>query len=101
MEKGVLLRDAKRAHRKSASVTFDAPEKERGRAGLRDDARSVNPGPDLDEVRRKERRRSEAKAAIEVCPRSCSCVFRLCVICTRDRVLSNWKALNCLFFYPF
>lgn len=68
MEKGVLLRDAKRAHRKSASVTFDAPEKERGRAGLRDDARSVNPGPDLDEVRRKERRRSEAKAAIEVCP---------------------------------
>lgn len=90
MEKGVLLRDAKRAHRKSASVTFDAPEKERGRAGLRDDARSVNPGPDLDEVRRKERRRSEAKAAIEVCLFFSPSSFD---ICTRDRVLLS--ALDC------
>ena len=66
MEKGVLSHDAKRLHRKSASVTFDAPEKERGRAGLRDDGRSAIAGPDPDETRRKERRRSEAKAAIEV-----------------------------------
>ncbi|KAI0640223.1 hypothetical protein C8Q77DRAFT_119728 [Trametes polyzona] len=54
----------RRGHRKSASVTFDEPE--RGRPGARErDAEKVE-GSDPEERRRRERRRSEAKAAIEL-----------------------------------
>ncbi|KAI0830872.1 hypothetical protein BC628DRAFT_909549 [Trametes gibbosa] len=56
----------KRGHRKSASVSFDEPE--RGRPGARDRDRDAEKaeGSDPDERRRRERRRSEAKAAIEL-----------------------------------
>lgn len=53
----------RRTHRKSASVTFDEPE--RGRPGVRGDVDNAE-GSGPDERRRRERRRSEAKAAIEV-----------------------------------
>lgn len=51
---------ARKGHRRGPSVTFEDKEKDRGRPG---------PKTGNDEERRKERRRSEAKAAIEV---SCS-----------------------------
>ncbi|KAI0652653.1 hypothetical protein C8Q79DRAFT_113332 [Trametes meyenii] len=54
----------RRGHRKSASVTFDEPE--RGRAGVRDREAEKAEGSDPEERRRRERRRSEAKAAIEL-----------------------------------
>ncbi|OCH89726.1 hypothetical protein OBBRIDRAFT_793955 [Obba rivulosa] len=50
-----------RTHRKSASVTFDEPE--RGRAPVREREELK---PEEEESKRKERRRSEAKAAIEL-----------------------------------
>ncbi|KAI8981301.1 hypothetical protein BD414DRAFT_96450 [Trametes punicea] len=54
----------KRGHRKSASVTFEEPE--RGRPGVRDRDTDKNEGSDPEERRRRERRRSEAKAALEL-----------------------------------
>ncbi|KAH9885432.1 hypothetical protein C8Q73DRAFT_795850 [Cubamyces lactineus] len=54
----------KRGHRKSASVTFEEPE--RGRHGARDREAEKSEGSDPEERRRRERRRSEAKAAIEL-----------------------------------
>ena len=48
-------------HKKSASVSFDEPEKTR----LKEPERDVKPSSE--DERRRERRRSEAKAAIEVC----------------------------------
>ncbi|KAI0370041.1 hypothetical protein BV20DRAFT_1019509 [Pilatotrama ljubarskyi] len=54
----------RRGHRKSASVTFDEPE--RGRPGARERDAEKAEASDPEERRRRERRRSEAKAAIEL-----------------------------------
>ena len=54
----------KKGHRKSSSLTFDEPSKDRGRPGAKD--RMQKEVPQNEEARRRERRRSEAKAAVEV-----------------------------------
>ncbi|KAI0082132.1 hypothetical protein K474DRAFT_1703150 [Panus rudis PR-1116 ss-1] len=54
----------KRGHRKSSSVTFDETERDRGRSTGRD--RSTKEDAADEEQKRKERRRSEAKAAVEL-----------------------------------
>ncbi|OBZ68593.1 hypothetical protein A0H81_11558 [Grifola frondosa] len=56
----------RRDHKKSPSVSFDEPEKERGRANTSAREREKEVVPTAGEYQRRERRRSEAKAAIEL-----------------------------------
>lgn len=55
----------KKSPKKSSTLTFEEHGNDRGRAGARDRAQKET--PQNDEARRRERRRSEAKAAVEVC----------------------------------
>ncbi|CCM01163.1 uncharacterized protein FIBRA_03211 [Fibroporia radiculosa] len=62
---------ARRTHRKSASVSFEDPERGRGLVDHEREERAAA-SAEAEESRRKERRRSEAKAALEVRPYMCA-----------------------------
>ncbi|KAK7695215.1 hypothetical protein QCA50_002405 [Cerrena zonata] len=54
----------KKGHRKVSSLTFEDSGKDRGRPGAKE--RVQKETPENEEARRRERRRSEAKAAVEL-----------------------------------